>query len=418
VADEFDLLKDLGRESPDPDEASVQRARALLQRRIDASGGRRKRLWRPLHVRWAIAGAVSVLLASGFGFGLGTWNTQEGNAKTALQGLGFLPTPGWTVVQSETAASSSAVVSNVHVDAGELSKVPYASLRRLPRHGVVIVARLAPRGNERTDRQYPVRRLPLRVEDAAQVDLPRALARTSIVPVRIRRGVAGYNVDIRVFFGATPSPDTIAAVDRQLERLVVAADGVTLVVSPRIIRGLGEPMSIFGSVSSGNADEKVTIQFKACGVRPIQFRDAFETTTREGGGYTLSGPGAYRPPSPGVSGVFRAVSGDSVSADVSVQQRASIFLRPRDGGRTFQVLVGGKVSFWRKVVLLQRFERRLGVWRTIRRLRLTDSSGHGGAIATRQFRPAVPRGTLIRAVFPLSQARPCYLPGYSQTWRT
>jgi hypothetical protein len=37
---------------------------------------------------------------------------------------------------------------------------------------------------------------------------------------------------------------------------------------------------------------------------------------------------------------------------------------------------------------------------------------------TLPFRPRVPKGTLIRAVLPLSQARPCYLAGYGPLMRT
>jgi hypothetical protein len=174
-------------------------------------------------------------------------------------------------------------------------------------------------------------------------------------------------------------------------------------------------MTIFGSVSSGKADEKVTIQFKACGLLPVRFRDAFETTTQTGGGFSLA---ELRPFNLGVSGVFRAVSGDDVSADVQVQQRASVALRPRTGGRFLVSVFGKTVSFWHRFVLLQRFDRPRGIWITIRRLRLTDEFGSGGGVATAAFRPAVPKRTSIRAVLPLSQARPCYLAGYSKLWRT
>jgi hypothetical protein len=168
-------------------------------------------------------------------------------------------------------------------------------------------------------------------------------------------------------------------------------------------------MTIFGSVSGGDAGRKVTIQFKACGLQPVQFRDAFETTTQAGGGFSLA---ELRPFNLGVSGVYRALSGGDVSAEIRVQQRAAVSLRPLPGGR-FRASVGGKLSFWRRFVLLQRFERRRGVWITMRRLVLSESVAQ-----TPPFRPVVPKGTTIRAVFPLSQARPCYLGGVSKLVRT
>jgi uncharacterized protein len=65
-----------------------------------------------------------------------------------------------------------------------------------------------------------------------------------------------------------------------------------------------------------------------------------------------------------------------------------------------------------KAALFQRFDRRLGTWTTLRRVVLTEYNGYT------EFRASVPRGALIRAVFPLSQARPCYLAGYSPLFRT
>jgi hypothetical protein len=216
--------------------------------------------------------------------------------------------------------------------------------------------------------------------------------------VRRRALIAAAALAALVVSVATAAPVT-------LQRLAA----VSLVVQPTIIRSTSDRMTIVGSVSGGKADEKVTIQFKACGLQPIQFRDVFETTTRVGGGFSLE---ELRPFNLGVSGVYRAVSGADVSPEIRVQQRAAVYMRPLARGR-FEVWVGGKVSFWRRFVLLQRFERRRGVWITLRRLVLTEDPAY-----TAPFRPAVPKGTLIRAVLPRSQARPCYLAGYGPLLRT
>jgi hypothetical protein len=183
---------------------------------------------------------------------------------------------------------------------------------------------------------------------------------------------------------------------------------VTLVVQPTTVSTSDQRMTIFGSVDGARAGEKVTIQFKACGLLPSRFRDAFETTTEAGGGFSLA---QLRPFNLGVSGTYRAVAGGDMSPEIPVRQRARVNLWPRDGGR-FEVSVGGKVSFWRRFVLLQRFERARGVWITLRRVVLTEE--FGGSLP---FRPRVRKGTMIRAVFPLSQARPCYIAGVSPTLR-
>jgi hypothetical protein len=416
VPDELDLLRELGRDGTEPDPGSVARARRLLERRIGVRPASWRRLWRLRLAKPAVA--LVLALGVGAGFGLSAWLSPSGSATSSFLGFGFLPAKGWTVVQSGTVGATGtahAIAANVALDSEDRSSdLPYATLRRLPPSGAVIVARLFPRGNESRDASFPLRTLPLRLADAEEGDLPRGLSRTSLVSLTVRGAVAGYDVDAQVFLGGPPSPARLAAVDEQLRRLVVAPGGVTLVVQPTIFSDSNQRMTIFGSVSSGRANEKVTIQFKACGLLPVQFRDAFETTTNAGGGFSLA---ELRPFNLGVSGVFRAVSGDQVSADVRVQQRASVSLRPLRGGRFWASAYGRNASFWHRYVLIQRFARARGVWITMRRLVLTETVNTNW-YRTRAFRPVVPKGTSIRAVFPLSQARPCYLAGYSKLWRT
>lgn len=392
------------------------------RRALGASASRDRR--RVPRLRWVQIAALALVVGAGLGFGFATWLAPSGSATSSFFGFGFLPSKEWTVVQSGTVAptgTAHAVAANVALAPEDAAReLPYATLHRLPRTGAVIVARLLPRGNASRDASFPLRTLPLRVADAITEEPPFELSDTSLVLLRIRGAVSGYDVDARVFLGGPPSRATLAAVDEQLARLVVGAGGVTLVVLPRIISDSSQRMTIFGSVSSGKANEKVTIQFKACGAVPVQFRDAFETTTRAGGGFSLA---ELRPFNLGVSGVYRAVSGDDVSAEIRVQQRAAVGLRPLTGGR-FQVSVTAVRQFWRRQVLLQRFERARGIWITVRTLVLTEQLGGGPAppfqrvstvtVRTEPFRPAVRKGTTIRAVFPLAQARPCYLAGFSQ----
>jgi hypothetical protein len=416
MPDDLDLLRSLGRDSAEPDERSVERARGLLDRRIrqaDRAGLGRAR-W-PLRRRsLLLATAVVLLVGSSLGFGIAGFVTPSGSASTTVAGLGFIPAEGWSVRQ-ETAVDrpgvARAIAANVPISSEDDSRaVPYATLRALPRTGVVIVARLFMRGDERADASFPLRKLPLRMAAAAPTDLPPVLAGTSLFALRVRAGTGGYNVDARLFFGEQPSAATVARAEEQLQRLVVAADGVTLVVIPTLFTISNQRMTVYGSVSSGKAGEKVTVQFKACGLYPIQFRDALETTTTAGGGYSFA---ELQPFNMGVSGVFRALSGGDVSAEVPVKNRALVSLWRHPSGRKYRVSVWGKVSFWRRYVFLQRFDRRRGVWITVRRLVLTEDFGQ-----TEWFRPAVPKGTQIRVLLPQSQAKPCYVGGPSQIWKT
>jgi hypothetical protein len=417
MPDDLDLLRSLGRESAEPDERSVERARDLLDRRIrqaDRAGLGRAR-W-PLRRRsLLLATAVVLLVGSSLGFGIAGFVTPSGSASTTVAGLGFIPAEGWSVRQ-ETAVDqpgvARAIAANIPISSADddSQALPYATVRALPSTGVVIAARLFPRGDERADAEFPLRKLPLRMADAVQSDLPTALGGTSVFALRVRAGTGGYNVDARLFFGEQPSAATVARAEEQLQRLVVAADGVTLVVLPRLFTNTSQRMTVYGAVSSGKAGEKVTVQFKACGVYPIQYRDALETTTTAGGGYSFA---ELQPFNLGVSGTFRALSGNDVSAEVPVKQRAGVYLYRHPSGRKYRVSVWGKVSFWRRYVLLQRFDRRRGVWVTVRRVVLTEDLG-----GTEWFRPGVPKGTQIRVLLPQSQAKPCYVGGPSQVWKT
>jgi hypothetical protein len=172
VGDELDLLRDLGREGTAPDEESVSRARALLQRRIDRARGGPPRPWRPFHLRWGLTVAIALLLGSGFGFALGTSDTSSSTAANAPVGLGFLPERGWSVLQTAKRATLAqeaiAIAANVPISPDDAAdRLPYATMLNLRRNGVVMLASFTARGDKWRDQHYPVRALPLRLRDAA-----------------------------------------------------------------------------------------------------------------------------------------------------------------------------------------------------------------------------------------------------------
>jgi hypothetical protein len=120
---------------------------------------------------------------------------------------------------------------------------------------------------------------------------------------------------------------------------------------------------------------------------------------------------------PGVNTTLRALWDNDISTTIPLGQQAWVQLQRLASGR-FYVGVHGKRPVWRKHVLVQ--QRRSGAWKTIRTVVLTEqvALGQTGAVATyATFKPAVPRGTMIRAILPRSQARPCYLAGASEPRR-
>lgn len=194
-----------------------------------------------------------------------------------------------------------------------------------------------------------------------------------------------------------------------------APDELTLAVRPGTTNW-GKPILVSGVLATRRADQKVTVQFKQCGSFPREFRDAAETTTGAGGTWSvewLFGRGG---------GSYRAVSGAAVSAEAVVQGRPSVLLRRDRTG--FDVWVTAALPFYKKRALVQRLDERRGGWVTVRSVLLTEQLGNHPqfglplvSTGRKNLRLRVARGSTLRAVLPLAQARPCYLAGYSNILR-
>jgi hypothetical protein len=168
---------------------------------------------------------------------------------------------------------------------------------------------------------------------------------------------------------------------------------------------------LFGSVDGAKEGDGITIQAKDCG------KDFFRVV----GGAAVEDVGTWSTRYfPLVSTSVRAVWNDVASRQVSIGRRALIGLsKDPSGARRYRVNIVARNSFWRKLVSIQRLDRRLGTWSTLRTVRITDAGGAGVAVhSSAEFTLRVPKGTQLRAVFPLSQARPCYLAGTSPPIRS
>lgn len=356
-----DELRDLARRASS--EPQLAEARAPRRRRLRA--------------RWAVAiGAIALLVGSGLGFSLGSSVTPSGDAGRNVVGFGFLPDRGWDVVQTSGPG-------------------PGATTATASKDGIVLSVTSTPRGDPAQDVSYDLRELPLRVADArSSAGDPSRL--------ELRAGVGGYNIDANVEFGVKPSAAMLAAAQRQLNRLVVAADRVTIAVRPTISSPLTNQVTVFGTIDSGRAGESVTVQAKDCGT--TFFRVYAGASTEPGGSWsTLIFPA--------ITTTLRAVWNNETSAEVILRKRVWLNFVQRSATR-FSVGAGLGTRFVGKRVSIQRFDQRLGRWATIRKVVL-KSERYGTAVALR-----VPKGTQLRAVLPNAQAGPCYLGGTSPVRRT
>lgn len=398
---------------PDDELRAIAAVASRESRRAAPSpGGGGRSSNRRVRLRWAVGvGAIALLVGSGLGFGLGSSITPSVNAGRNVVGFGFLPVQGWTVVQSrsvDSAGAARAIAANVPIDPrDDLDTLPRATLDSLPTQGVLIFGVFRPRGDPAEDFRFPAREsFRLADADSAASDpfSPMRLAQH-----RILAGLGGYNVDIRLYFGTTdPAPRELAAAQRQLNRLVVAAERVTISARPSVA-GWGST-TLFGSVDSGRAGESVTIQARNCG------RDFFHLAggaiTEEGGSWATSF-------APAITTTLRAVWKGIASPEITLRQRALVSLLKRPSGSGFIVGVKAQRSMWRKKVQIQSRDRRLGSWRTVKTVVLTDTEAQGAfSWTSANFALSVPRGTVIRALMPRSQVAPCYVAGTSASLRT
>jgi hypothetical protein len=400
----------------DWDDVSRRADETSTRSSLRSAARRRSRPWRPFHLRWGLAVAVALLVGSGFGFGLGSRDASSGSATPNVVGFGFLPAKGWTVVQSgkpDRSGATRALAANVPLHpADEAGDMPHATLESLPAGGILISATFTTRGDPTEDMRFPDRKLPLRLVGAKPVSPSNKALPRRVAEYRLRAAVGGYNVDARAYFGTVPDSEAMALAQRQLSRLVVASERVTISARPSIAAA-SQRVTIFGSVDNGQAGELVTVEAKDCGATPAFFRDVASATTNEGGGWSTE----YIPR---INTTLRAVWKGTASAQIMVRQRPTVSL-VRLPSKRFRVQVAGKTQFWRKRVLVQRFERRLGTWKLVRSVVLTETGGYPGsgeAVSWAQFRASVPARSLLRAVLPRPAARPCYLAGYSKLLQT
>lgn len=180
---------------------------------------------------------------------------------------------------------------------------------------------------------------------------------------------------------------------------------VTIAVQNSILRW-GQQATLTGAIPSAKAEEKVVIEVKECGQPTPDFRAVAWAYTQAGGSWSLE-MGAR------ATSQYRAVWGETKSSTVKVQQRPYMTFVIRPGNRG-EVGVQSIYPFWGKRVSIQVFDAKSRAWKQVQTVKLTEQGGGGGYVWTSgKFRPKVPKNAQVRGVLPLSQAKPCYLAGYS-----
>jgi hypothetical protein len=290
---------------------------------------------------------------------------------------------------------------------------------------------------ERQLRDVPGR-FPIPDEDLTRRVEQRVLALQPRLSARIAGAVtlalvAATFVGIAIGRWVFPPPEPALAVP--------TAPAITIDARPRVA-STGMSITIVGSIVVRQGGERVRVEENPCG-RGWRYLKLVETDERGNWSaapaeITPAGSGrrpapapppgtAPRPPATTVqapapspaSGEFvfasmrtayRAVWRGARSVTVSVAVRPAVILRYR-ARQSVEALVPAAASLdGRKIT----FQRLVGArWRAVRQVGLKEEQTPYGRTYTARLRPAVPRGTQVRAALTLPQARPCYVGAFS-----
>jgi hypothetical protein len=183
-----------------------------------------------------------------------------------------------------------------------------------------------------------------------------------------------------------------------------AAPRVSLQIRPTAIV-YGQEILLKGKIPSGRAKENVVIKAQVCrfsGTAAVR-----TLVTRKGGAFSFR-------VGPTLRTAYSVSWGKARSRRITVRVAPQVLL-VKAGRRAFNISLGsgGGSTFEGKRAFLQRRHGRK--WRVIGsvKLKLTSSPTALTAVSSGTLHVNVKRGTQLRAVFPLGQAKPCYRPGTS-----
>ncbi len=188
------------------------------------------------------------------------------------------------------------------------------------------------------------------------------------------------------------------------------SETISIGARPTVLRW-GQTTTISGGIGSGQSGVDVYLESQACAEGKWEL--VAGPHTDDAGRFAVD-IGA------GINRLVRARAEGATSNVLAVRQRPSLTLQHRPPG-SFRVHVNALRPFWRKRVALQRYDPSIRNWRDVRSALLSTTGSNPGSpfvwSQTEKFRQQVAKGTLLRATLPLTQAKPCYLAGYSNLLR-
>jgi plastocyanin len=199
--------------------------------------------------------------------------------------------------------------------------------------------------------------------------------------------------------------------------VTAAPAGVSLAAAPRALT-YGHTTAVSGTVSTGQANQKVDILAQPCGENAAKVVATATTTT--GGAYTYSTQPTLQT---AYQARYKPATGPTVTTSpVSVQVRPTVTLT-RLARNKFSAQVGAVQSFVGKAVAFQRYVSAKRRWTTVKTVFLGARAAAatplaGTTVSSVTFRAKLRSGLRVRAVLPPGQTAPCYAAAKSATIRS
>ena len=210
---------------------------------------------------------------------------------------------------------------------------------------------------------------------------------------------------------------TIDPLNKNKKATVTVAAAPTVVggsAAPRVL-DYGSATTISGTISTGQASQKVDILAQTCGENASKVVASATTTT--GGAYTWQTQPALLTT---YQVRYKPATGSAVtSTTLPVSVRPIVGLGKSGRGK-FLVRVVAAQSFVGKAVSFQRFVQKSRRWTTVKTaflgVRAAASQPLAGTtVSSVTVKTSLKRGLKVRAVLPAGQAAPCYAAARSRT---
>jgi plastocyanin len=199
--------------------------------------------------------------------------------------------------------------------------------------------------------------------------------------------------------------------------VTAAPTAVTATAAPRALT-YGHTTAVSGTVSTGQANQKVDILAQQCGENAAKVVATATTTT--GGAYTYT---AQPTQQTNYQARYKPPAGPTITTTaVGVSVRPMVTLT-RLARNKFSAQVSAVQSFVGKAVVFQRYVTAKRRWTTVKTVFLGTRAAAatplaGTTVSSVTFRAKLRTGLRVRAVLPPGQTAPCYAAAKSATIRS